>query len=181
MLGIDMQGFEREAGSDELPPGVRRGGAPDTPPTSPPRASSSGLNTNATAGASTNAKPAEPEDVTMAEPEPEADDAEAKVKKDAEVEKQRGSEAYKKRDFEAAARSFERAWEIWPKDITFLTNLSGAWCGVSFVAHNLIGMQLCIWSRESMTSQSRLRRRLWRRDDRCVEGVMIYVGLTRHA
>lgn len=115
LLGIDMQGFARPEGSDELPPGLSR--QEPTPPTSPaPRASTSAP-----------PKPKGPEDVKMADPEPEApeDDEDTKAKKAAEIEKQKGGEAYKRRDFEAAARSFERAWELWPKDITFLTNLSG--------------------------------------------------------
>ena len=114
LLGIDMQGFAREEGSDELPPGMSR--QPPTPPTSPPKAPSP----------NSASKRKEPEDVKMAEPEPEEEDEEAMAKKEAEVEKQNGTAAYKKRDFEAAAKSFERAWEIWPKDITFLTNLSGS-------------------------------------------------------
>jgi stress-induced-phosphoprotein 1 len=111
LLGVDMQGFGREEGSDELPPGMSQ--RTPTPPTSPPKASTPAPKPNAA------------EDVKMADPEPENDDEEAKAKKEAEVEKQKGSEAYKKRDFEVAAKSFGRAWEIWPKDITFLTNLSG--------------------------------------------------------
>jgi len=114
LLGIDMQGFSREEGSDELPPGMSQ--RPPTPPASPPKAPTPAA-----------WKPKEPEDVKMAEPEPEEEDDEAKAKKEAEVEKQNGSVAYKKRDFEAAAKSFERAWEIWPKDITFLTNLSAVY------------------------------------------------------
>ena len=55
----------------------------------------------------------------------EADDEEAAAKRDAEAEKKLGSEAYKKRDLDAAQTHFSKAWEVWPKDITFLTNLSG--------------------------------------------------------
>lgn len=65
----------------------------------------------------------------MAEPEPEEDDPEAieekKVKAAAEEQKKIGSDAYRKRDFETAAAAFEKAWDLWPKDVTFLTNLSG--------------------------------------------------------
>ena len=111
LMGIDMQGFTREEGSDELPPGVKK--APEPTSASPPPQPS----------ASTSApKPATPpaaaEDVEMA-------DEDARAKKEAETEKQAGAAAYKNRDFEAAAASFSKAWEIYPKDITFLTNLSG--------------------------------------------------------
>lgn len=57
--------------------------------------------------------------------EPEEDDEEAKAKKEAEAAKKTGSEAYKKREFDVAAASFQKAWDLWPKDITFLTNLGG--------------------------------------------------------
>lgn len=63
----------------------------------------------------------------MAEPEEEDEDAkaDAKAKADATKEKQLGSDAYKQRDFVAAATHFSKAWDTWPKDITFLTNLAG--------------------------------------------------------
>lgn len=116
LMGIDMQGFS----GDDLPPNVAAQVNQPSPtpvpnptptPTSQPSSSSS--------------KPKEPEDVKMTDPEPEEDDEEAKAKKEAEIEKQKGSEAYKKRDFETAAAAFQKAWDVWPKDITFLTNLSG--------------------------------------------------------
>ena len=59
--------------------------------------------------------------------EEDEDDEEVKARKQAEAEKKLGSEAYKKRDFETAATHFSKAWEVWPKDLTFLTNLGGGW------------------------------------------------------
>ena len=50
---------------------------------------------------------------------------EAAAKREAEAEKKKGAEAYKKRELDVAETHFSRAWEVWPKDITFLTNLSG--------------------------------------------------------
>ena len=63
----------------------------------------------------------------MEEPEPEDAEAieEKKAKAAAEEQKKIGSDAYRKRDFETAAAAFEKAWQLWPKDVTFLTNLSG--------------------------------------------------------
>ena len=52
-------------------------------------------------------------------------EAEEKAKKEAELEKQVGAAAYKARDFPKAAEAFQKAWDTYPKDITFLTNLSG--------------------------------------------------------
>lgn len=110
LMGIDMQGFSREEGSDELPPGVTKADVPpSSPPTSPPPKPSA---------SSSKTPPApEPEDVVMEDPE----------KKEAEAVKKVGSEAYKKRDFAQAAKNFEKAWEIWPKDVTFLTNLGAVY------------------------------------------------------
>jgi len=64
------------------------------------------------------------EEVEMEEEDPDAVE-EKKKKAEAEAEKKVGSEAYRRRDFAAAAAAFEKAWELWPKDATFLTNLSG--------------------------------------------------------
>ena len=47
------------------------------------------------------------------------------AKKEAEAEKKLGADAYKTRDFDNAIAHFQKAWDIYPKDITFLTNLAG--------------------------------------------------------
>jgi len=108
LMGIDMQGFTRPEGSDELPPDVRPGSPPQSPPAStsaPPKPETA---------------PAE-EDVQMED----VDEEEAKAKKEAEQAKKAGGEAYKKRDFDEAIKQFEHAWDTWPQDITFLSNLGG--------------------------------------------------------
>ncbi|KAJ7229034.1 activator of Hsp70 and Hsp90 chaperone [Mycena pura] len=113
LMGIDMQGFSRPEGSDETPPGMST-----SPP--PPQSSS-------TPAASSLKPPPEStppaEDVEM----PEADDEEAQAKKMAEAAKKVGNEAYKKRELEEAAAQFSKAWDLWPKDITFLTNLAAVY------------------------------------------------------
>jgi hypothetical protein len=58
---------------------------------------------------------------------------EAQAKKGAEAAKKAGNEAYKKRDFQTAAENFQKAWDLWPKDVTFLTNLAGAFTLSRFV------------------------------------------------
>lgn len=57
--------------------------------------------------------------------EDEEEDEEAIAKKDALREKELGGAAYKKKDLDAAEEHFSKAWTLWPKDITFLTNLAG--------------------------------------------------------
>ena len=113
LMGIDMQAFAREEGSDELPPGLMKD------------------NASAPAASSSSSKPSQPSqpaaDVKMADPEPEEDDEEAVAKKAALAEKAKGNESYKKREFDASIESFKKAWELWPKDITFLTNLAGTY------------------------------------------------------
>jgi stress-induced-phosphoprotein 1 len=110
LMGIDMEGFAREPGSDELPPSLARN--------SPPPSSAS------TSQPAPKAQPPKEEDVKMEEPE--EDDEEAMAKKQALAEKAKGNESYKKREFESAIESFKKAWDLWPKDITFLTNMAGA-------------------------------------------------------
>ncbi len=115
LMGIDMQGFTRPEGSDELPPEVQTSSPPQSPPptSAPPKSDPA---------------PAE-EDVQMEED----DEEEAKAKKEAEQAKKAGSEAYKKRDFDEAIKQFEHAWDAWPQDITFLSNLGGE-------SHQIIGI-----------------------------------------
>jgi hypothetical protein len=113
LMGINMQTFTRPEGSDEPIPGLSRDTPPasSNPPTSPPT-SNPATSTPASA-------PPPAEDVEM------EDEEEAKAKKEAEAAKTAGNEAYKRRDFAEAAKSFEKAWELWPKDVTYLTNLGG--------------------------------------------------------
>jgi stress-induced-phosphoprotein 1 len=117
LFGVDMQGFSRPEGSDELPPGLSgsSSSASPPPPTSPPQASSS-----------SRAEAQKTKDVVMEEAEP-VDDGEARAKAEAEAEKKAGAEAYKKRALDDAERHFSRAWDVWPKDITFLTNLAAVY------------------------------------------------------
>jgi stress-induced-phosphoprotein 1 len=55
----------------------------------------------------------------------EVDDEEAQAKAVAIEEKTKGNTAYKARQFEEAIAHYTKAWDTWPKDVTFLTNLSG--------------------------------------------------------
>jgi len=50
---------------------------------------------------------------------------EAKAKKAAEEAKKAGGEAYKQKNFAEAASLYQKAWDLWPKDVTYLTNLGG--------------------------------------------------------
>jgi tetratricopeptide (TPR) repeat protein len=118
-MGIDMQGFSRPEGSDEVPPGVPESAA--SPPSSPPPSA------RPPPSSASSSKVHQHEDVKMAG----ADQVEAEVgedaavKKEAEAEKKFGADAYKKRDFATAITHFTKAWDTWPKDISFLTNIAG--------------------------------------------------------
>ncbi|KAJ7762806.1 activator of Hsp70 and Hsp90 chaperone [Mycena maculata] len=114
LMGIDMQGFSRPEGSEEMPPGMSTSPPPAAQSTPPPAASSS-------------KPPPEPTPPPPAEDVEMEDDEEAQAKKEAEAAKKLGSEAYKKREFEEAAKQFSKAWDLWPKDITFLTNLGAVY------------------------------------------------------
>ncbi|KAH9950093.1 activator of Hsp70 and Hsp90 chaperone [Amylocystis lapponica] len=123
LMGVDMQGFAREPGSDDLPPGLRRDEPRTSPsPASPPPPQPAASSSSAPKSPPPTAK-VEEEDVEMAD----AEDEDAQVRKEAEAEKKAGAEAYKARKFEQAATHFEKAWELWPKDMTFLTNLAAAY------------------------------------------------------
>ena len=118
LLGVDMQGFDNRRGASAAAPGANF----DAPPESPqsPTASASTHKP-----APTRAAPAP--DVKMAEPEEkEEPDEDAQAKAAALKEKALGNAAYKKREFADAEVHFEKAWDLWPKDVTFLTNLAGA-------------------------------------------------------
>ena len=163
LMGIDMQGFNRPEGSDDVPPGVPPSAA--SPPSSSPSSAS-----HAPPPAASSSKAPVPDDVKMAEVEEEADDGDnedAAAKAAAEAEKKLGVEAYKKRDFAVAITHFTKAWETWPKDITFLTNLGGGF----FFSIRLF-LFVCVWqdlmvllvqrrtlSKATTTSQSRRARR----------------------
>ncbi|KAG6919319.1 hypothetical protein DXG01_007452 [Tephrocybe rancida] len=113
-MGIDMQGFSRPEGSDELPPGVS---AQTRSPPPPPTPSSSKSKPEPTPA------PAEEEDVEMTDEDLE----EVKAKKEALAAKEAGGAAYKAKNFEEAAGLYQKAWDLWPKDLTFLTNLGAVY------------------------------------------------------
>jgi len=124
LMGIDMQGFTREEGSDELPPGLKRADAEASTPTSPPPQSAASSSSAPKSPPPPPAAAKVEEDVEMADAE---DDEVAKAKKEAEAEKKLGADAYKARKFEDAATHFQKAWDIYPQDITFLTNLAAVY------------------------------------------------------
>jgi stress-induced-phosphoprotein 1 len=82
-------------------------------------ASSSSSKPKAEASKSAPKKP-EPKEEPM-----EVDDPDAQAKKEAEAVKAQGNAAYKARKFEEAIGHYTKAWELYPKDVAFLTNLSG--------------------------------------------------------
>ena len=110
LMGIDLQASTRPEGSDELPSGVERN-SPSSPPAPTPSSSK----------ASKSKPEPEPahEDVEM------EDDDETRAKKAAEVAKEAGNIAYKNHNFEEAAKQFQLAWDTWPKNVAYLTNLGG--------------------------------------------------------
>ncbi|KAG8930889.1 Hsp90 cochaperone [Tulasnella sp. 417] len=111
LLGIDMQGFERPEGSNEMPEGYTAAPPPSSPPQSPPRASAS----------SSKPAPPPPKEESM-----EIDEEVEPEKEEALALKAKGADAYKKKDFAAAKEAFSKAWDTWPKDISFLTNAAAA-------------------------------------------------------
>lgn len=103
LLGIDMQAFSRPEGSDEQAETSQRQNPSQPKPTAPSKQ--------------------QPQEEATAELLNETE--EDKAKKAADHEKRLGSEAYRQRNFSEAERAFSKAWQLYPKDITYLTNLSG--------------------------------------------------------
>jgi stress-induced-phosphoprotein 1 len=121
-MGIDIQGYSRPEGSDELPPGVVPQDTPGASSRPSPMATSPSPKFEPQTQTKSSSSPPPPsEDVEM------LDDEEATAKRDAEAAKKLGSEAYKRSDFAVAAEQFAKAWDLSPKDITYLTNLGAAY------------------------------------------------------
>lgn len=120
-MGIDMQGFPSDDGLDGLPPGSKLPPPNARTPRSPYASTSKTPPTPAPAPAPAPAP--KPEDVEMTYEDAE----EAKAKADALASKAQGTEHYKAQRFSEAAEHFKKAWDLWPKDITFLGNLGAAY------------------------------------------------------
>ena len=110
--------MERPEGSNDMPPGMK--GQP-----SPGSSSSQTARSSAPDPVPSAEKPVkqDPPDEPM-----EMDDeakSESANKKEAEELKAKGNAAYKAKKFDEAVELYQKAWEVYPKDVTFLTNLSG--------------------------------------------------------
>ncbi|KAI6165051.1 chaperone [Pisolithus thermaeus] len=123
-MGVDLQGFSREEGSNDLPPGFQPQHPEPSFASSPPQPSSPPRSSPSTSRPAPQPAPEPPaEDVEMTE----EDQEEAKAKAEALQLKAKGSAFYKERKLDEAAGCFSRAWELYPKDITFLTNLAAVY------------------------------------------------------
>lgn len=73
----------------------------------------------------------EAEDEAVPEPEPEQDSEEKQKerrKADAQQAKEQGNAAYKARKFDEAISHYDKAYELYDEDISFLTNRSATAC-----------------------------------------------------
>lgn len=130
LMGIDLQAFERPEGSNDLPENLeskREEIEKQTRPQQPEQSSSSaGTSSSKTAPAPAAASEDTPmEEASEEAAAEEADDKKAKAAGDAE--KAKGNERYLKRDFEPAIEHYQKAWELNPKDITYLNNLAACY------------------------------------------------------
>jgi tetratricopeptide (TPR) repeat protein len=100
----------------------------------------------------------------------EVDDSDAQAKKEAEAVKAQGNTAYKARKFEEAIGHYSKAWELYPKDVAFLTNLSGE--SISIETGNEADKQPSTLNRE-------ITRNVSRRVKRPSRKVEIYEPTTR--
>ncbi|MCO5588166.1 hypothetical protein L7F22_042121 [Adiantum nelumboides] len=121
LMGIDLQAFERPEGSNDLPENLeqhREGIEKQTQPkdTSTPKA--------APAPAAASSSSAAP-DTKMADTEEQDEEKANKAAGDAE--KAKGNTLYMKRQFDEAIVHYQKAWELNPKDITYLNNLAACY------------------------------------------------------
>ncbi|KAF8803740.1 activator of Hsp70 and Hsp90 chaperone [Phlegmacium glaucopus] len=116
LMGIDLQASTRPEGSDEFPPDIKKD-SPSSSAASPP---------SPTASSSKPSKP-KPEPVPAEEDVEMEEDDEIRAKKEAEIAKDAGNVAYKNRKFEEAAKKFQLAWDTWPKNVAYLTNLGAVY------------------------------------------------------
>jgi stress-induced-phosphoprotein 1 len=130
LMGIDMQGF---SGEDVPPEYASKADASGSSSTARATSSAFGSGSGSASTSTFERPPRAPtppsaEDVKMEDAEEEDEDAiaEKKAKEEALAEKAKGNDAYKQRKFDVAIAAFEKAWDLWPKDVAFLTNLSGA-------------------------------------------------------
>lgn len=108
--------MERPEGSNEMPPGTNpaQPSFQEQKAPSPPKARSP------------SPKKEEPKEEPM-----DVDDDAAKAKKEADEIKLQGNAAYKSKKFDEAIELYTKAWETYPKDVTYLLNLSGKLNGSS--------------------------------------------------
>lgn len=125
LMGIDMQGFERPEGSNDLPADLEHKREDIEKQT--------GASNNASSSTSSAPPPQQPkapekpapaaEDEEMTEAAPSEDKA---AKTEAEAEKAKGNALYLKRNFDPAIEHYQKAWEL-HKDITYLNNLGACY------------------------------------------------------
>lgn len=120
----------------------------DTPPQSPARPSAS----TSTPSASTSKPAPPPEEDTAMEEEP---DEAALAKAEALNEKAAGNAAYKKRDLDVAEAHFAKAWDLYPSDITFLTNLAAVYFEKGDFPKTIETCQKAIDEGRSVSAESR--------------------------
>lgn len=106
--------MERPEGSNEMPPGMQTSQPAEKAP-SPPKPTPA-----------PKSEPAPPKTEEAAEPM-DVDDDDAKAKKEADDLKQQGNAAYKARKFEEAIPLYQKAWDTYPKDVTYLLNMSAVY------------------------------------------------------
>lgn len=128
LMGVDLQAFDRPEGTADkggFDPSNPEASAPPSPPPAAADASSSTPAPAPTPKAKA-PEPAPPAADEAAPGEPMDVDDDAATKAEAEAVKKAGNEAYKARRFDEAIEKYQQAWELFPKDISFLTNLAGA-------------------------------------------------------
>lgn len=124
LMGIDLQAFERPAGSDELPADLE--GKRDQIDAQTKAAAASAQASSSSSKPASSPEPKKEETKPTEDVEMEEEDDDKKAKAAADAEKKLGNERYLKRDFEPAISHYQKAWEL-HKDITYLNNLAACY------------------------------------------------------
>lgn len=121
LMGIDLQAFERPEGSNDLPENLEKHRDDIESQTQPIQKPKEASKESVPVPASTaNVAP----EVEMADAE---DDGVKGDKQAGDAEKAKGNALYVKRQFDEAIPHYQKAWELNPKDITYLNNLAACY------------------------------------------------------
>lgn len=126
LMGIDLQAFERPEGSSDLPDNLEKHRDDIEQQTGAGSKASSQQEPQQPAATTSTSAP----DTKMTEEDDEASKQgaeEAGDKAAGDAEKAKGNQLYLQKHFDEAITHYKKAWELYPRDITYLNNLAACY------------------------------------------------------